>query len=170
MARILVVDDEYLILSAYARVLRASGYEVVSASRASKAQTLLQKHVIDVIVSDIIMPGMNGISFLELLCRHWPEIPVILITGFPSLSSEQSLRRQGAFAYLPKPVSVPELRATIKDAVADGKRRRRDAVAEDALLSTLVPEKKKKSAPLKVRSQSDSSPRRPSLVKRLKLI
>jgi len=167
MARILVVDDEYLILSAYARVLKASGHEVLSASRASKAQTLLQKNPVDVIVSDIIMPGMNGISFLELLCRHWPEIPVIMITGFPSLSSEQSLRRQGAFAYLSKPVSVPELRATVKDAIADGKRRRNNASPEDALLSTLVSDKK--GTPLKVQSRSKPSPQRPSLVKRLKL-
>jgi len=164
MARILVVDDEHLIVSAYTRVLRHNGHEVYCASRATKAGAILQKSEIDVIVSDLIMPGMNGISFMELVRRHWPEIPVILITGFPSLSSEQSARTSGAFAFLSKPVSVPELRATVEAAIEEN--RHRKGISEDEPQSS---QSKPHSSPLKAAKRPRNPLQAIPIMKRFKL-
>ena len=84
MSRILLVDDEPIILRTFASFLKSEGHETWTAARAAKAQSILRSHDIDVVVSDVIMPEMNGISLLELISRHWPEIRVILITGEPT--------------------------------------------------------------------------------------
>jgi two-component system NtrC family sensor kinase len=109
MARVLIVDDEPLILRTFAAILKADGHETWRASRATKAQAILSKQEIDVVVSDVVMPEMNGISLLELISRHWPTTKVILITGQSTQDLRVAAHTHGAYDYLIKPISHTEL-------------------------------------------------------------
>ncbi len=117
MARVLIVDDEPLILRTFATILTADGHETWRASRAAKAQAILSKQEIDVVVSDVVMPEMNGISLLELISRHWPTTKVILITGQPSHEFQTDAQSHGAYDYLVKPISRSELCEIVNKAV-----------------------------------------------------
>ncbi len=116
MSRILLVDDEPIILRTFASFLKSAGHETWTAARAAKAQSILRSHDIDVVVSDVIMPEMNGISLLELIARHWPEIRVILITGEPTPDTKAAAEEKGAFDYLVKPISRTELCRAVSNA------------------------------------------------------
>ncbi len=116
MSRILLVDDEPIILRTFASFLKSEGHETWTAARAAKAQSILRSQDIDVVVSDVIMPEMNGISLLELIARHWPEIRVILITGEPTPDTKAAAQEKGAFDYLVKPVSRTELCRAVNNA------------------------------------------------------
>lgn len=119
MARVLIVDDEPLILRTFAAFLEADGHQTWSASRASKAQAILGKQEIDVVVSDVVMPEMNGISLLELISRHWPETQVILITGEPTQDVRAAADTHGAYEYLIKPISRAKLCEVVQKAAAE---------------------------------------------------
>src|SRR5438094_168261 len=79
--RVLIVDDEQAILRAYARVLSGHGYVVSTAASGECGLELLQQNAIDVVISDLTMPGMTGIEFLREVRQKDPDLPVILMTA-----------------------------------------------------------------------------------------
>jgi CheY-like chemotaxis protein len=79
---ILVVDDEEAYRELLAKILTRAGYEVVQAADGFEALSLLQKSKIELVISDILMPGMNGYALVARLRAKWPSMPVILTTGF----------------------------------------------------------------------------------------
>jgi CheY-like chemotaxis protein len=84
MSRILVVDDDCATRASLARLLTAAGHEAVAAANGREAWLTLYEGVPHLILLDLMMPQMDGITFLELLRRsdHWSDIPVIVVTGF----------------------------------------------------------------------------------------
>lgn len=120
---ILVVDDEPLLLRAFARVLMRAGHEVVQAGDGNEAAALIAKRRFDCAFVDIGLPGAGGLEVLASLRAHDPGLPVVLMTGAPTLDSAISAVAAGALRYLVKPIDSPALQA----AAADGVRlRRRD--------------------------------------------
>jgi len=107
--RVLLVDDEPAVLQAYALVLTRHGVTVDTASSGKEAASRVKAGSYDVIVSDISMPEMSGIELLEAVRAHDLEVPVILMTGEPSLQSAVRAVEYGAFRYLAKPVDGQEL-------------------------------------------------------------
>jgi EAL domain-containing protein (putative c-di-GMP-specific phosphodiesterase class I)/CheY-like chemotaxis protein len=107
--RILLVDDEVLILRGYTRALRALGYDVEGASDGRAALRMLAEAQFDVIVSDITMPEMNGLQLLRAVREHDLDVPVVLMTGGPSLQSAMQAVEYGAFRYLAKPFELSNL-------------------------------------------------------------
>ncbi len=114
--RILLVDDEPLVLNVYADVLRAAGWSVEVASDGFSAIEKLKGEHYDVIVSDIAMPGMDGAQFLRAVREFDLDVPVILNTGNPTLDTAVRAVEHGAFRYLMKPVSIKVLRDTVQRA------------------------------------------------------
>ena len=86
-ASILVVDDEPMLLRGYTRLLRAAGYEVDTAGDGREANELVGRKDFDVIVSDIAMPGMTGVELLRAIREHDADVPVVLVTGSPTLET-----------------------------------------------------------------------------------
>ncbi len=129
--RVLVVDDDSLVLSAISRILRARGYSVIARSNGGAALERLGTEEYDVIVSDIAMPGMDGIALMRAVREVDLDIPIILLTGSPSLETAQRAVDLGAFRYLTKPASADELCAVVSRAVAAHRlaRLKRDALA-----------------------------------------
>jgi len=112
----LVVDDEEVLRSALVRALTRAGFEVQSAADGQAALRALQDDAFDVILSDIDMPRMNGIQLLDAARAHDLDVPVVLITGSPSLSTAISATEHGALRYLLKPVAHHELVSVARDA------------------------------------------------------
>jgi EAL domain-containing protein (putative c-di-GMP-specific phosphodiesterase class I) len=117
MSRILVVDDDELTVKAYIRTLGRIGYTLESAENGNEALQRFRGNSFDAILSDLEMPDMDGISFLRELRRFDLDIPVIIITGSPSLESATKAVEFGAFRYVNKPVPTEELAALVERAV-----------------------------------------------------
>lgn len=107
--RILVVDDEENARIGLSCILAQEGFGVDSVSNGFEALNYLRQQDTDVIISDINMPGMNGITFLRELNRQFPESNVIMITAYGEVESYIEAMNLGAFEYLNKPVNVEEL-------------------------------------------------------------
>lgn len=109
LGRILVVDDEPEPLRAHVRVLRHEGYDVVTADTGTAALEAIRQGGFDVILSDIFLPGMNGIELLRLAHEQDADVPVVLITGAPAIETAVQALDHGAYKYLLKPVGADRL-------------------------------------------------------------
>lgn len=114
--RVLLVDDDGDLRHVYASVLRDCGLEVDEAASADEAMRSLPAHAYDVILSDIQMPGMTGIQFLKAVRQIDLDVPVLLMTGAPTLESAIEAIEYGAFRYLPKPIAVGVLEEAVERA------------------------------------------------------
>jgi EAL domain-containing protein (putative c-di-GMP-specific phosphodiesterase class I)/FixJ family two-component response regulator len=110
---LLLVDDDAAVMRAYRAALIRHGAQVETASGGSEAADRVKARAFDVIVSDISMPDMSGIEFLKVVRAYDPDVPVILMTGEPSLESAIRAIEYGAFRYLAKPVAGQELWDTV---------------------------------------------------------
>jgi EAL domain-containing protein (putative c-di-GMP-specific phosphodiesterase class I) len=115
--QILLVDDEHSIARAYARTLGAAGFTVETAHDGKAAAAATRARKFDVIVSDITMPGMNGLELLRLVREHDPDVPFVLMTGGPAIDSAVRAMEYGALRYLIKPVAPAELEEVVTRAV-----------------------------------------------------
>lgn len=116
---VLLVDDEPHVLAALRRTLRAPELRVLTAGDAEEALRLLAEGGVDVLVSDIDMPGMSGIELIREVRRRNPEIVRLLLTGDASLESALDAINHGeVYRYLLKPWKAAELRQTLADAIA----------------------------------------------------
>ena len=118
MASVLIVDDERSMRDFLKILLEKEGHEVTTASSGASALDALDKHTVDVIVSDIRMPGMTGIELLETVKEHSPELPIILITAFASPDDAVLAMKNGAFDYISKPFNVDEIKSVIESATS----------------------------------------------------
>jgi len=114
--RILVVDDEERICEAVKRALERSGYRVDTRLSALDALEAVRKGAPDLVICDIKMPDMDGISLLEQIREHDPNIPVLMITGHASIESAVEAVRKGAQEYIPKPFSPAQIRFLVERA------------------------------------------------------
>ena len=112
---ILIVDDEEIARTNMEHVLKKDGYSCHCANNGVEALAVLAKEDIDLVISDLKMDRMDGIELLQQINRVSPEIPVIMVTGFATVSSAVEALKKGAAHYLGKPVNLDELRKTVKD-------------------------------------------------------
>lgn len=116
-SRILVVDDMPTVARAFQRILQGTGYLVDAVSDGSQAVQQLRSVSYDVVLTDISMPGMSGLDLLRAVHAQDSDIPVILITGDPSVETAIPAVEYGALCYLVKPVSAEVLRQKVSWAV-----------------------------------------------------
>lgn len=130
LGRVLVVDDDALLRQASAWVLENAGYAVRVAEGVKAALQILDTEEIDAVITDLRMPGGDGVSLLRELRRRQSEMPVLMMTGVPDISSAIDAVNLGAAAYLVKPVDASELRLVLARLLADVRLRqlRRDVV------------------------------------------
>lgn len=134
---VLVVDDEPIVLKSCERILGEQGYAVSVADNPIKALEMLEaatpeaKGVYDLIITDIKMPGMNGIEFMKKVREKDPGLCLALITGYPSQESIRDALELGIIDYLPKPFSPALLTAVAEKAMEIRKRRDPEAAAAE---------------------------------------
>lgn len=103
-ARILVVDDEVNIRNALSTLLEKRGYDAKGIGTAEEAFRYLEETPADLVITDVRMPGMDGIEFLRRLKDKWPSTEVVIMTAFGSIDAAVEAMRLGAYDYLTKPV------------------------------------------------------------------
>jgi CheY-like chemotaxis protein len=114
--RILVVDDDPYNRKNLAFFLRTEGYDVDAASDGNEAAHLLETDKFDLLLSDVIMPGLDGIRLLEYTRSVAPETPVLLMSGSARIDSDDIVKK-GAAGFLAKPLGLDELLAKLKEAL-----------------------------------------------------
>ncbi len=112
--RILVVDDEENARIGLTRLLSREGFIVDSVSNGFEALNYLRQQEVNLIVTDINMPEMNGITFLKELNKSFPKSNVIMITAYGGVESYIEAMNLGAFEYINKPVKIEELKSILK--------------------------------------------------------
>jgi DNA-binding NtrC family response regulator len=115
---ILVVDDEEVIRNGIKRVLEGDRFEVETCSSGHKAIERLQEREYGLIITDLKMPGMDGIEVLKAVKALQPDIPVILITGFASIDTAVEAMKNGATEYIPKPFTPDILLEKVQTALS----------------------------------------------------
>ncbi|HKA90231.1 MAG TPA: EAL domain-containing protein [Haliangiales bacterium] len=115
-ARVLVVDDDRQSLRLCSSVLAAAGYQVTTAEDGERASRILADEAFDVVLSDIVMPGLDGLRLLEQVRRRDVDLPVILMTSSPDLDGAIRAVEWGALRYLLKPVPLETLERTVAEA------------------------------------------------------
>jgi DNA-binding NtrC family response regulator len=112
--KILLVDDEENARIALSRLLTRGGYIVDTVANGFEALNHLREHDVNLIVTDINMPEMNGIEFLREVNRSFPGINVIMITAYGGVESYIESINLGAVEYINKPVKIEELKSVLK--------------------------------------------------------
>jgi EAL domain-containing protein (putative c-di-GMP-specific phosphodiesterase class I)/ActR/RegA family two-component response regulator len=115
--RVLLVDDDPGAARGFSRLLGVGGHLVATASDGREAMALLESAAFDVIVSDIRMPGMDGLTLLRAIRARDLDVPVVFMTGSPTLETAVEAIEHGAFGYLVKPVDGKELADLVERAV-----------------------------------------------------
>jgi two-component system response regulator PilR (NtrC family) len=128
MTRILVVDDELSMREFLKILLEKSGYGVTVAPDGATALEIIQNETVDLVITDIRMPGMSGLELLTELKQYSADLPVIMITAFASPDDAVMAMKNGAFDYITKPFNVDEIKAVIKAAT-----NRKAAVTSDEI-------------------------------------
>ena len=113
MPTILVVDDEEAIRSLFRNILEAEGYQLETAGQASEARDHLSSARFDVMLADLMLPGEDGLNLLRFAAKRDAEMSVIMVTGFPDLSTAVEALKQGAYDYISKPVRRQSLLAVV---------------------------------------------------------
>lgn len=137
-AHILIVDDEGLNRYSISKSLQKVGYEITEASTGLDALDHLRRSDIDVVLTDIKMPEMDGVELLRKIRGDQPEMVVILMTGYASLPSAVEALRLGAYDYFIKPGSMSDLRNAIARGVEKARNNRRRKQLLDTIRSDLV--------------------------------
>lgn len=132
--KLLLVEDEVALARAFARALTQGGFEVTHAPDGVVASEALMMTSFDVVLSDIQLPGITGVDLLRLVRAYDLDVPVILMTGNPSVETAVQAVELGALQYLTKPISMDQLRGAVSRALTLGRlaRAKREALADDA--------------------------------------
>lgn len=117
-AHILCVDDEPNILNALQRLLRHQGYKVLTAESGAQGLDILQQETVDLVISDMRMPQMDGAQFLEQVRQHWPDTTRVLLTGYADVSSTMAAINKGEiYRYIAKPWDDNDVLLLVKHAM-----------------------------------------------------
>jgi len=116
--KILVVDDDEIVRLSHMRTLAGEDCNVESVRGGEQALANMQAEPADVVLLDLRMPGMDGLSTLKAIKDKWPETEVVIITGYPSVYTAREAVKLGAFDYLAKPVGPDKVVAVANQAMA----------------------------------------------------
>lgn len=121
--QILIVDDEENMRQILARLLTSAGYAVIAAASAREAMSLFRKHPVALVITDLVMPGTDGIVLLTSLKEVDPSIPVIIITAYGTVHTAVTAMKKGAYDYVLKPFDNDEILFAVKKALSSNRYR-----------------------------------------------
>ena len=122
---ILIVDDDIDILELLQRHLQSMDYHTYKAVSVKEALFILKDTFIDLLITDIKMPEIDGLQLLKFANEHYPEIPKLVVTGYPSVQDTLEVIKSGATDYLTKPFTKLELKEAIDKALSQNKSRKK---------------------------------------------
>jgi len=134
-AQILIVDDEPNMIRVLGALLKREGYQVIEASGGQEALKLLNENHVDALLTDLRMPGMDGMQLLDKALAANADLPVILITAHGTIDSAVEAVKKGAYDFITKPFEWSELRSVIAKAVETARQGSRE-IGSDSLVKT----------------------------------
>ncbi len=129
--RILIVDDELSMREFLAILLEGEGYEAVSAGHAEQALSLLESDVFDLVISDVQMPGLNGIDLLRRIKAVSPGTAVLMMTAYSAAEQAVEAMKLGAYDYISKPFKVEEIKILIRNALEKSDLKRENSILKE---------------------------------------
>ncbi len=117
MASLLIADDEKNILSGLALAFEDEGYTVITASDGKEAWEKLQKNIVDLVITDLRMPEMDGYELLKRISSSYPMLPVIVLTGHGTIETAVETMRDGAVDFFTKPVDIDKLSLVVRKSI-----------------------------------------------------
>ncbi len=113
-SRILIIDDEEIVLDSCLAILEGAGYEIVTSSDGTEGLDQAKERTPDLVLVDLMMPGISGFEVIEAMRGVDPTIVTIVITGYSTVESAVEAMKKGAFDFLPKPFTPDELRLIVQ--------------------------------------------------------
>ena len=140
---ILIVDDDTSLLKLLSIRLSSEGYDVSTATSVDEAIRLISDHKYSALLSDLRMPGKDGLYLLDYVSKHFPSLPVILITAHGSISEAVIATEKGALGFITKPIEHEKLREALNNAVAQSsthisKGWHKDIIFKSSLMQKLI--------------------------------
>ena len=126
--RILIVDDELSMREFLAILVEREGFEAVMAAHADEALAHLENGMFDLVISDVQMPGLNGIELLARIKDHSPDTAVLMMTAFSAAEQAVEAMKLGAYDYISKPFKVEEIKVLIRNALEKSSLKRENSV------------------------------------------
>ncbi len=120
MSAILVVDDEQTIVHVISMVLKREKHEVVTAADGNMGKERIESEPFDLVLSDLKMPGMDGLALLRWARSKRPELPFVMVTAYSSVDTAIEMIRMGAYDLLQKPFGMDDLLVITRNALEDG--------------------------------------------------
>ncbi len=117
MARILVIDDDPVILEVITEILKINSYEVIAVSSGTSGIKQLESNSFDLVLTDLMMPGVDGLDVLNHIVSQSPKTKCIILTGYGTIKSSVDSIKKGAFDYITKPVTSGELLVVVEKAL-----------------------------------------------------
>ncbi len=117
VATLLIADDEKNILSGLRLAFEDEGYTVITASDGNEAWAKLQKSIVDLVITDLRMPGMDGYELLRRISASYPTLPVIVLTGHGTIETAVETMRDGAVDFFTKPVDIDKLLLVVRKSI-----------------------------------------------------
>ncbi len=114
---VMVVDDDANILFAFEDFFKAERCTMISAASAEEALKKIEHHHIDLVITDVRLKFQSGVTFLLHVKANHPKLPVIVITGYPDLITEQEIKNYGADYLFLKPLDLDKLREAFKECI-----------------------------------------------------
>jgi two-component system, sensor histidine kinase and response regulator len=115
--KLLIIDDEDIVLKSCIRILKNENYEIDTAYSGEEGLKLTGERNYDIVITDLKMPGMGGMEVLATLRKNKPEVTVIIFTGYATVENAREALKMGSFDYIPKPFTNEELRTVVDNAV-----------------------------------------------------
>ena len=119
VSNILVVDDEAVIREGMRRILESEGFRVETSASGRAAVEKIQEREFDVVITDLKMPGMDGIEVLKAIKILQPDVPVIIITGYATVDTAVEAMKNGAFDYIAKPFTSEQITEKVQKSIAE---------------------------------------------------
>jgi len=137
VSRVLVIDDEDVVRMLVVEILESAGHEVIAAEGAERALGLLENSDFDLVVSDVVMPGLSGLELLEIVRQRRASLPIVLVTGAGTYDTLSQALTRGAAGLVTKPFTHADLRQAVAEAL-DRAERSREELRERLLAPTLA--------------------------------
>ena len=112
--KVLIVDDEQSARDLCVEILNRMDFKTETAESAARAQAILERGPVDIVLADVRMPGMNGIELLKIIRQKYPETDVVMMTGFGTIQASVEAIKLGAYDYLTKPFKIDEFKHTFQ--------------------------------------------------------
>ena len=116
-ANILIVDDDYDMLELVQRQLQEQQYHSYKAASVKEAIDILKFNAVDLLITDLQMPGIGGMELIKYVEEHFPKVPKLVITGYPSMDGALTAMRSGALDYIVKPFTAEELKQSVEKSI-----------------------------------------------------